>query len=144
LLGSFRKTLKQEIKKSEQHGIDILECKTGEDLKKFYSLYLETIKRQRSIPLPYSVFEFFDKHAKIFIAKKSEQIIGGSVFLRNKPFIHYFINASDYKLRGLNIGHRILWHVIQEYAGKEYDYFDLGGTRKGSSLEIFIAKKSDQ
>lgn len=134
LWSSFRKTLRSEINKSERHNIDISECETENELKEFYNLYTKTIKRHKTVPLPYSAFKFFNK---IYLAKLNGRIIGGSVFLFYSPFIHYFINASDYKFRGLNIGHRILWHAMQNYAGKEYDYFDLGGTRSGSALEIF-------
>ena len=31
----------------------------------------------------------------------------------------------------------IILNVMQKYSGGEYDYFDLGGTRVGSSLEVF-------
>ncbi len=134
---TFRKTLRQEIRKGEQHNIVIGEFSAEEDLKKFYNLYLDTIKRHKTVPIPFSVMKFLSAHAKIFLAKRGNVVIGGSVFLLYKPFIHYFINASDYKYRDWNIGHKILWHVMQDYAGKKYDYFDLGGTRKGSALEVF-------
>ena len=137
LWSSFRKTLRQEIKKGEQHNIVIEELGAEEDLKKFYNLYLDTIKRHKTVPIPFSIIKFLSAHAKIFLAKKGNVVIGGSIFLLYKPFIHYFINASDHKYRDWNIGHKILWHVMQNYAGGEYDYFDLGGTRKGSSLETF-------
>jgi lipid II:glycine glycyltransferase (peptidoglycan interpeptide bridge formation enzyme) len=137
LWGAFRKTLGQEIKKSEQHNIVVEELGGEDELKKFYNLYLDTIKRHKTIPLPFSIIKFLSAHAKIFLAKRDGAVIGGSVFLLYKPFIHYFINASDFRFRELNIGHKILWHVMQLYAGKDYDYFDLGGTRKGSALETF-------
>jgi len=143
LWAGFRKTLRQEIQKSEGAEISICEASDGEEVRDFYKLYLSTIKRHRNIPLPMSVFRFFasgvEGSAKIFLAKKDGRVIGGSIFLFYKPFIHYFINASDYGLREFNVGHRILWHVLRTYSGKRdgYDYFDLGGTRTGSSIEVF-------
>lgn len=136
LWGGFRKTLKQEIKKGEGF-VEIKECGDEDELKQFYSLYLRTVKRHKNIPLPFSAVTFFYNHAKIFVAKNEGRVVGGSVFLLCSPFIHYFISASDEKFRSKKIGHQILWHVMRAYAGREYDYFDLGGTRKGSSLEIF-------
>ena len=151
LWSSFRKTLKQEIKKGEGFA-EIGECQDESELRQFYSIYLRTVKGHKNIPLPFSAFSFFlngarfdpqkggqtpKTLAKIFLAKKDGRVIGGSVFLLYSPFIHYFISASDERFRNSNIGHQILWHVMQKYAGGEYDYFDLGGTRKGSSLEVF-------
>jgi len=140
LWGSFRKTLKQEIKKGEGFA-EIRECQNENELKQFYNLYLSTVRGHKNIPLPFSIFGMFNEHTnehtKIFLAKKDGRVVGGSVFLFYSPFIHYFISASDGRFRGENIGHQILWNVIQKYAGGPYDYFDLGGTRKGSGLEVF-------
>lgn len=133
----LRKSLRQEIKMAAEAGITISECIDGEELREFYKLYVSTVKRHKNIPLTFRAIEFLGGHARLFIARKLGRVIGGSIFLLYNPFIHYFINASDYRLRALNIGHAILWHVIQKYVGGEYDYFDLGGTRKGSALETF-------
>lgn len=138
---NFRKTLRHEIKKAENSGIEVFECAGEADLKKFYSLYLQTVKRHKNIPLSFSAFKFFnhkDEGAKVFLAKKHDgSVAGGSVFLFYPPFIHYFINASDIELREYSPNHLILWKVIQKYIGSGFDYLDLGGTRKGSDLGIF-------
>lgn len=154
----FRKTLRQEIKKSERAGLAMKECESENDLEQLYNVYVQTMKRHKNIPLPFSAFKFFfvkpggsnparrgltpHAQAEIYTAKIGAKVVGGSVFLFYPPFIHYFINASDYKFRDLNIGHAILWHVMQKYVGyrkphMQYDYFDLGGTKKGSALEVF-------
>lgn len=138
----FRKTLRQEIRKSEEGGITVSECQGKEELAQFYKLYLDAVRRHKNIPLPFSALNFFlsNSEAKIFLAKKDDIVAGGSIFLFYKPFIHYFISASDKRFREWNIGHRILWHAMQKYVGRPtsgIDYFDLGGTRKGSALEVF-------
>lgn len=148
LLKSFRKTLRHEIKKAEGSGMEVSECENEEDLKEFYGQYLQTVKRHKNIPLPFSAFRFFcgsmltgsdpvNSSSKIFLAKTGNKVVGGSVFLFYPPFIHYFINASDIRFREYNANHLILWKAIQKYSGSGFDYFDLGGTRKGSGLEIF-------
>lgn len=135
----LRKTLRKEVRNAKGAGMTVAECADEKELRHFYNLYLNTVKRHKNIPLPYSIFQFFRSSldVRIFIAKRDGRVLGGSIFLFYKPFIHYFINASDYGLRNLSIGHAILWHVMQQYAKGDYDYFDLGGTRKGSALEIF-------
>ena len=50
----FRKTLRQEIKKSEQFNVWIEECESENELKQFYNLYVATVKRHKNIPLPFS------------------------------------------------------------------------------------------
>lgn len=138
----FRKTLRHEIGKRE--GLHIAECDTEKDLKCFYDMYIKTVVRHKNIPFPFSVFKFFNdsRGASVVLAKREGMVAGGSIFLFYEPFIHYFISASGQKFRSAHIGHKILWHVMQEYVGGptshiKYDYFDLGGTRKGSALEVF-------
>ena len=136
----LRKTVRQEIGAGERRGIYVENCKNGEELKQFYKMYLDTVKKHKNIPLPFSAFEFFHKssNADILLAKKDGKVLGGSVFLFYEPFIHYFLNASDYQFRKWNVGHMVLWSAMQKYKNSTgYDYFDLGGTRKGSSLEVF-------
>ena len=51
--------------------------------------------------------------------------------------IRAYITASDYNFRKFGVNHLLLWQVIKKYAGKQYDFLDLGSTKKGSNLEIF-------
>lgn len=135
---AFRGDYRARVRRAERMGVTVEECKTKKDLAKLYSMYVETMKRHQNIPLPFGVFEFFyEGSARIFLAKLGEKVIGGSVFLFYKPFIHYFINASDRNFRAYGMNHLILWHAMQKFAGGEYAYLDLGGTRKGSNLEEF-------
>ncbi len=137
----LRKTLRQEIRSGEGQDIYIEDCGSKVELKQFYGIYLDTVRRHKNIPLPFAVFKFlYDGavDADILLAKKDGRVLGGSAFLFYKPFIHYFLSANDREFKKYNIGHLILWSAMQSYKNNEgYDYFDLGGTRKGSSLEIF-------
>lgn len=137
----LRKTLRQEIKGGEGQGIYVEDCRSEEELRQFYKIYLDTVRRHQNIPLPFEVFKFLYKGAvgaDILLAKKDGKVLGGSVFLFYEPFIHYFLSAKDCKFRKYSIGHIILWAAIRGYKDNAtYDYFDLGGTRKGSQLEVF-------
>ncbi|MBI1888494.1 MAG: GNAT family N-acetyltransferase [Candidatus Spechtbacteria bacterium] len=138
LWAAFRGDYRARVRKAERMGVTVEECKTKKDLERFYTIYVETMKRHQNIPLPFGVFEFLNGgRARIFLAKVGEKVMGGSAFLFYKPFIHYFINASDRNFRTYGVNHAILWHAIQKFAGGEYAYLDLGGTRKGSNLEEF-------
>lgn len=137
----LRKTLRQEIGVGEAQDVYVEDCKSEDELRQFYNIYLNTVRRHKNIPLTFAIFKFLykgDVDADILLAKKDGKVLGGSVFLFYEPFIHYFLSANDYKFRKCNIGHVILWSAIRGYKDNEtYDYFDLGGTRKGSALEIF-------
>ena len=139
IFSNFRKTLRHSIEKAKDYKLMIERCENKKELEDFYCLYLKNTRRHRNIPYPFSLFEYFlnSPSAEIVLAKNNKKIMAGSIFLSYEKYIHYFINASDIKYREKRGSYLILWEKIRECAGKEYKNFDLGGTRRGSSLEIF-------
>jgi len=139
IYSSFRKTLRHSIKTAQNQNLEIKVCDNEEELKVFYKLYLKTVKRHKTIAYPFSFFQYFlgSKKAQIVLAKSDKKIIAGSVFLFYDKFLHYFLNASDQNYKEKRANYLILWSQIKGYIGKNYQTFDLGGTGRGSSLEIF-------
>ncbi|MFH1841339.1 MAG: GNAT family N-acetyltransferase [Candidatus Nealsonbacteria bacterium] len=135
---NFRKSTRQEINKAQNAGLIIKECKDKKELKDFYSLYLLKAKQHKIPAYPYSFFKYFFESPKgeIILAEFENKIVAGSVFLFYDKYIHYFLNASSSEGAEKRANHLILWEQIKKYCGKG-KYFDLGGTRKGSSLEVF-------
>ena len=139
IFSSFRKTLRHSIKKAEKENFKIERCENKKELKDFYKIYLKTEKKHKSIPYPFSFFDFFlsSRNSEIILAKFENKIVAGSVFLFYDKIIHYSKNASEKKYQKLNVNSLILWEQIKNYTGRNYEIFDLGGTRIGSSLEVF-------
>lgn len=155
LFSSFRKTLRHSIKKAEEGGIWIKRCGNSEDLKKFYNIYARVMKRKKTIPYPFSIFEYLynanlridenaaNKNSEILLAFYKDKIIAGSVFLHYGKFVHYYLSATDFKFRALCPNYLILWDKIKnslhgaEQSEANVEVFDFGGTGKGSSLEVF-------
>lgn len=136
---SFRKTLKHSIQKAEQQNLRIEKCQSEKELKYLYNLYIKSVKKHKTLAYPFSFFKYFLNfpNSEIILAKHNDKIIAGSVFLFYDKFIHYFQNTVDEKYKNLGANYLILWHQIQNYSGKNYQVFDFGGTRIGSSLQIF-------
>lgn len=137
LMSSFRYDIRHAIKKAENQKFHFEECQSEKDLEEFYRLYIKTVKRHKNIPFPFPFFQFFSKNAKIFLLKSDKKIATGSVFLFNKPLIHYFITAADLSFRKEGVNHLLLWRAIEECLTGEYHIMDLGATREGSDLEVF-------
>jgi hypothetical protein len=132
----FKKSVRYEIKKAEERGIQVKECENKEELESFYRIYLKSAKKHKVPAYPISFFKYFLESAdsKITLALLENKVIAGSAFLFCDNFIHYFQNAADegYKKTGAN--YLILQKEIQNKGDK---IFDFGGTRRGSSLEVF-------
>lgn len=133
---NLRKTTRHEIKKAQAQSLQIEKCQNPKDLNNFYNLYIKSAKRHKIPAYPFSFFQYFwqSPDSEIILAKFKNKVIAGSVFLLYDKFIHYFQNAVDEKYRNLGANYLILWHQIQNYPNR---VFDFGGTRKGSPLEIF-------
>jgi lipid II:glycine glycyltransferase (peptidoglycan interpeptide bridge formation enzyme) len=136
---SFRKTLRHSIKKSEDQKIEINKCRNEAELVDFYNLYLKTSKKNKTIPYPFSFFKYFfnSERSTILLAKKDKRIIAGSVFVHYEGYVHYYLNASDHRYRDMKANYLILWTKIKSSLLDKYKVFDLGGTGRGSSLEVF-------
>ena len=134
---NLRKTVQQTIKKAANQGLEIRQCRSRAELKEIYRLYLMKTRRHRVPAYPFSFFQYFLRSldSEIILAVRNNKIAAGSIFLFYDKCVHYFLNASDERPDGAN--HLILWSRIRKYAGRDFRVFDLGGTRKGSNLEIF-------
>ncbi|MCP6718828.1 MAG: peptidoglycan bridge formation glycyltransferase FemA/FemB family protein [Patescibacteria group bacterium] len=139
IFSSFRKTLRHSINKAQTQNLEIKKCGDKEELKYFYNLYLKTTKRHKTIPYPFSFFQYFldSQNSEIILAKSEDKIIAGSVFLFYDKFIHYFLNASDEIHRDKKANYLILWDQIKKHLRGSYQVFDFGGTGRGSALEVF-------
>jgi hypothetical protein len=135
---SFRKTLRHEIKNAQEHNLEIRVSKNPKELKRFYNLYVANLRRKRTIPYPWRVYQFLcqNSSSELLLAIYKDKIIGGSLFLQYGGFVHYFLSASDYKYRNLGANYLILWEKIKSLINQDV-VLDLGATQKNSSLYTF-------
>ena len=138
LLDSFRKTLRNEIRYAQDKKTEISQCCDIRELKQFYSLYSANLKRKRTVPYPFKIFEFLygRQETEILLAKSNNKIIGGNLFLNYGKFTHYFFSATDYKYKDSGVSYLLLWSKIKNLIGQD-KILDLGATPKGSSLDTF-------
>ena len=58
LWDSLRKTLRHEIKKAQENGLEVRRCKGPRELKQFYNLYVANLRLKKTIPYPWQVIQF--------------------------------------------------------------------------------------
>lgn len=159
-LKSFRKTLRHSIRNAQKKDLEIKKCQNLAELKQFYNLYVDNLRRKKTVPYPFSIIKFLynNPDSELLLAWHKGKIIAGDLFLhygglaphlyrgrtpdtssgkkKGGGFIHYFLSASDYKYRNLGASYLILWNKIKTLIGKDV-IFDLGAAPKGSVLETF-------
>ncbi len=147
LFNSFRKTLRHSIRDAQKNNLEIKECPDFKSLKQFYNLYVDNLRRKKTVPYPFSVIKFLcnypnlqmksqSTNTELLLAIYKGRVIAGDLFLHYNPFVHYFISASDYKYRKLGANYLLLWGKIKSLIGKDI-IFDFGASPRGSKLEIF-------
>ncbi len=132
----FKKSVRYEIKKAGERGVQVKECANKGELESFYRIYLKSAKKHKVPAYPISFFRYFLKSADstLVLALFENKVIAGSVFLYYDNFVHYFQNAADERYKKTGANYLILQKEIQNKGDK---IFDFGGTRRGSSLEVF-------
>lgn len=130
------------VRKAIKNNINIIEADCKQDLKRFYNLYLITMK---SLGSPPQSFNFFDKiwdnfYPDSFIilnAISMDMCIASSLYFLHKGTIHHSYNCSLKGFQGLGQNNLLQWHIIEWGNSKGYKFLDFGRTREGAGNELF-------
>jgi len=132
---SFHKSCVQRpIEKAYRSGLELIEGRTEEDLRKFYSLYVGMRKDHGLLPQPFSFFHTMWKelkksgHMDVFLAKFSGKVISSILLLKFKQKVTYEYGASMPGALGVKPSHFLIWEAIKRSAMSGYKMFDFGRT----------------
>lgn len=135
-----RASIKWAINKATKHGVCARLAETEEDLRAWYSLYLETMRQNFVPPRPYRFFVALWELLRpkgmmqLVLAEQGNgrrSIIAGSVFLMFGQTVSYAFNGSrrdDLSLRPNDV---IQWHAINQACENGYRYCDFGEVPEG-------------
>lgn len=129
-----RTCVKQRISRSLKSNITLKFGKTGEDLERFYSLYLITRKRTQLPPMPYHFFEtmweIFQPSGKIslLLAEHHDAAIAALLLFKYKNRVSIEFAGSDDTYKTLSPNHFLFWHAINISKEEGYAVLDFGRT----------------
>lgn len=125
--------------KALESGLVVEKCKTENDLKTLYDLYVKSLKKHKALVYPFSFFQSFFKssQAEVMLVKHKEKTVGGNIFLFYGKVIHSFLCGFDEKYRNLGAHTLILWSELKRKQREDFKTFDFGATKKGSSIGDF-------
>jgi len=123
------------IKKAEQD-ITFAEVTKLVELQDFYSVYVQSTKRQGAKPYPFSHFEsmwdFFSPMDKIaaFIAFFRDKPVAANVSLMHNSMMHLYAVADSDFARSSKIcaNDSLWWHVLKWAHDRGFSYFDMSGS----------------
>lgn len=138
----------RSIKKSEKVGVTVREGTSEEDLRAFYSLYLLTMKRHRSLPRPWRQMSLDQSMLgpkgifRLFLAEHQGRTVAGGVFHCFRDTVDLLYAGSDKEERELRANFALYWHAIRWAAENGFTKYDWGEAKEGGTLSKFKAQWS--
>lgn len=137
----MHKKTRNMVRKAKKNGIKAI-LADKKDLKKFYKLYLETMRKIGTIPLPFKVFqavwENFSKETKLLKAVYKKEAIGYLwTFVWNKT-LWIWANASCEKYLALGVNYALYNTAIKIACEKKgINKVNFGSSEHQSAHEFF-------
>jgi len=133
IMKGMRKTHRNLIRRAEKEGVEILQGTDEEDVKIFYDIHMETVKRHKFIPFSFnyikSEIEIFrkDDQISVFSAKYDNKRISSAiiVFYKDQAFYHHGSSRSEYNK--IPASYLALWKGILEAKKRGIKTFNFYG-----------------
>jgi len=137
-----KSSVKWGINKAEKEGIVIQSGRDLNDIKAFYDIYLEVMKKHGSPPEPFSYFvkiydSLYPENLQFWFATINGEKIASSVYFLKDNDIYWAYSVSKKEHLKCNPNNLLLWHVIKWGNKNGYENLIMGRTRKDSGVYHF-------
>jgi hypothetical protein len=151
LRAGWRKTsnnLFRSLKKADKAGFAFRESTAATDLRRFYRLYLRTMRKHRTLPRTLRQLERTREllgpgEFRLFVVEHEGRLAAGGVFHVFHETVELIYNGSDDALLDLRPNHALYWGVIEWCAQQGHDRFDFGEASPTTSLGRFKSQWAD-
>jgi lipid II:glycine glycyltransferase (peptidoglycan interpeptide bridge formation enzyme) len=134
IMQNMRKNTRYYVNRAVKDGVKIIKSTDPEDLKKFWPIFVDTVKRQQWNAYPYeyihSEFQTFlqNNQALLMLAEYQGKYIAGSVFVYYKDTAYYHHSGSLSAYNKISASYLIQWEAIKEAKSrglKTYNFFGI-------------------
>ena len=145
LRADWRKTsnnLFRSLKKADKAGFALREGTSPGDLRRFYRLYLRTMRKHRTLPRSLRQLELSRDllgpgEFRLFLVERDGELAAGGVFHVFGGTVELIYNGSDDAVLDLRPNHALYWKVISWAAEHGHRTFDFGEASPTTSLGRF-------
>ncbi len=130
------------VNKATRLGVQVCQAATEGELRLWYELYLETMRRVAVPPRPYHFFEILWKRlqplglVRLLLAKRNEaghsRLLAGSLFLMFGQTIIYAFAGWRREDLSLRPNDAIHWQAIHDACAEGFSCYDFGEVTKGN------------
>lgn len=141
ILSGMRKNTRYSIRKAEKDEVKIVKSTDIKDLKAFYEVYEDTVKRQQWHAYNYDYlakeFEIFNKdnQIKIYLAEYNGKIIAASLFIYYGKEVYYHHSGSLTEYRKIPASYLIQWESISDAKKLDYKTYNFFGIAREDDVD---------
>ncbi len=133
ILSNMRKNTRYYIKRAERDGVKIIKTTDSKYLKNFWTIYSDTVKRQKwsaySCGYIKNEFEIFkkDKQIELYLAEYKNKFIAASLILYYGNQAIYHHSGSLTKYSKVSASYLIQWEAIKEAKKRGLRWYNFWG-----------------
>ena len=120
------------VNKALKESVVVREAQTEADVRAWYPLYLETMRRHVVPPRPVRCFLAMLEHMRpagtmrLYLAEREGQVIAGSVFLALRETLFYAFNGVSGDALALRPNDLLQWQALRDACAEGRTWYDLG------------------
>ena len=146
LRAGWKKTqnnLWRSLRKADRSGVTARMADGEDDLRRFFALYEENVRRHRSLPYSWRLFaltrELLSEAGvyRLVLAEHGSEVVAGAVLNTFRSNIDLVYNASSSDHLDLRPNHAVYWHAISWGIENGYRTYTMGQAPEGGSLARF-------
>ncbi len=136
-----RHRVKGAVNRARKLGVEVRNADSEQDLRRWYHLYIETMRWHGSIPRPYRFFLSLWNQLQplgqmsLLLAEHSRDhhstILSGYMFLMCGQSVHCYLNGRKRDQLGLHPNDILQWHAIQDACQRGFRRYDFGEVEEG-------------
>jgi len=119
-------------RKAAKAGVTVRAASTIDDVRRWYGLYLETMREQAVPPRPLRFFTALWEHLapegmlRLLLAEHDRRLLAGSLFLSFQRTVFYAYNGRHREDLGLRPNDLLQWHAIHAAVAAGVRRYDFG------------------
>jgi serine/alanine adding enzyme len=136
------KRLWRSVRKARNAKLTVREATSSAELRRFYTLYLVTMRKHHSFPRSLKHLELArtmlgSEIFRLFVVEHDREIVAGGIFFDFGDTLELIFNASNTRRLDLRPNHALYEHTIRWAQERRRNAFDFGGAGEGTSLGEF-------
>jgi CelD/BcsL family acetyltransferase involved in cellulose biosynthesis len=140
------RNLYRSVTRAVDAGLTWREAEGPDDLRRWYDLYLATMRKRRTLPRAWRQIEATRRlleprgEFRLFVVERGDQMLAGVVTYPFNGVVELMYNGSDPDELELRPNHLLNWGVLGWASLHGYEWLDIGDAKEGGPLARFKAQ----